>query len=58
MNPTVKNIMDEKRKIKLGISIGDINGIGCEVALKTFADSRMLDFCTPIFFASNQTMSG
>jgi len=54
----VKNIMNENGKIKLGISIGDINGIGCEVALKTFVDSRMLDFCTPIFFASNKTMSG
>lgn len=50
--------MNEDRKIKLGISIGDLNGIGCEVALKTFQDSRMLDFCTPIFFASNKTMSG
>lgn len=50
--------MDENRKIKLGISIGDINGIGCEVALKTFADSRMFDFCTPIFFASNKTIAG
>ena len=50
--------MDENRKIKLGISIGDINGIGCEVALKTFGDSRMLDFCTPIFFASNKTIAG
>ncbi len=49
--------MNENRKIKLGISIGDINGIGCEVALKTFSDSRMLDFCTPVFFASNKTMS-
>ena len=49
--------MDENRKIRLGISIGDINGIGCEVALKTFEDSRMLDFCTPVFFASNKTMS-
>lgn len=49
--------MDENRKIKLGISIGDLNGIGCEVALKTFQDSRMLDFCTPIFFASNKTIS-
>lgn len=54
----VKNNMNEDRKIKLGISIGDLNGIGCEVALKTFQDSRMLDFCTPIFFASNKTMSG
>lgn len=49
--------MQEEAKIKLGISIGDINGIGCEVALKTFEDSRMLDFCTPIFFASNKTIT-
>lgn len=49
--------MQEEAKIKLGISIGDINGIGCEVALKTFEDSRMLDFCTPIFFASNKTIA-
>lgn len=49
--------MDENRKIKLGISIGDLNGIGCEVALKTFEDSRMLDFCTPIFFASSKTIA-
>lgn len=49
--------MDENRKIKLGISIGDLNGIGCEVTLKTFQDSRMLDFCTPILFASNKTIA-
>ncbi len=49
--------MKEKGKIKLGISIGDPNGIGCEVALRTFEDSRMLDFCTPILFASNKTIS-
>jgi len=49
--------MKENQKIKLGISIGDINGIGCEVALKTFEDARMLDFCTPVIFASNKTIS-
>ncbi len=49
--------MEENRKIRLGISIGDLNGIGCEVALKTFEDSRMLDFCTPVIFASNKTIS-
>ena len=49
--------MVDEKKIRLGISIGDLNGIGCEVALKTFEDSRMLDFCTPIFFASNKTIS-
>ncbi|NKI26594.1 4-hydroxythreonine-4-phosphate dehydrogenase PdxA [Arenibacter sp. 6A1] len=49
--------MRETGKIKLGISIGDLNGIGCEVILKTFEDSRMLDFCTPVIFASNKTIS-
>lgn len=49
--------MEENQKIKLGISIGDLNGIGCEVALKTFEDARMLDFCTPILFASNKIVS-
>ncbi len=47
----------EATKLKLGISIGDLNGIGCEVALKTFEDSRMLDFCTPVIFASTKTIS-
>ncbi|WP_306012634.1 MULTISPECIES: 4-hydroxythreonine-4-phosphate dehydrogenase PdxA [unclassified Allomuricauda] len=49
--------MKESQKIRLGISVGDINGIGCEVALKTFEDARMLDFCTPVIFASNKTVS-
>ncbi len=49
--------MQESRKIKVGISIGDLNGIGCEVILKTFEDTRMLDFCTPVIFASNKTIS-
>lgn len=49
--------MQEGKKIKVGISIGDLNGIGCEVVLKTFEDNRMLDFCTPIIFASNKTIS-
>ncbi len=49
--------MEEKGKIRLGISVGDLNGIGCEVALKTFEDSRMLDFCTPVLFASSKSMA-
>ena len=49
--------MEDGKKIKVGISIGDINGIGCEVILKTFEDSRMLDFCTPVIFASNKTIA-
>jgi len=48
---------EESPKLRLGISIGDFNGIGCEVILKTFEDSRMLDFCTPVLFASTKTIS-
>ena len=49
--------MKDKGKILLGISIGDLNGIGGEVALKTFEDSRMLEFCTPVIFAGNKHIS-
>ena len=42
----------KEQNIKLGISIGDLNGIGGEIILKTFEDARMLEFCTPIIFAS------
>lgn len=49
--------MKKDDKIKLGISIGDLNGIGIEVVLKTFDDVRMLDFCTPIIFGSAKTIS-
>lgn len=44
-------------KIKVGISIGDLNGIGIETIIKTFQDSRMMDFCTPIVFGSTNATS-
>ena len=47
----------QKMKTKLGITIGDSNSIGIEIILKTFKDNRMLDFCTPIIFGSNQILS-
>ena len=43
--------------IIVGISIGDLNGIGSEVVLKTFEDSRMLELCTPVIFANLKTLS-
>ena len=49
--------MNKQSKIVVGISIGDLNGIGSEVVLKTFQDTRMLDFCTPVIFASSKAMS-
>ena len=42
--------MRNQHKIIVGISIGDLNGIGSEIVLKTFQDQRMLEFCTPRYF--------
>lgn len=44
--------MKENRKIKVGITHGDINGIGYEVILKALEDSRMLEICTPVIYGS------
>jgi len=49
--------MRREEKILVGISIGDLNGIGGEIILKTFEDKRILDFCTPIIYASNKTIA-
>lgn len=49
--------MSKQDKIIVGISIGDLNGIGSEIILKTFDDVRMLEFCTPVIFASVKLMS-
>ena len=38
-------------KIKLGISMGDPNGIGIEIILKIFEDKRLFEFFTPVVFA-------
>ncbi|AEW86440.1 4-hydroxythreonine-4-phosphate dehydrogenase PdxA [Flavobacterium columnare NBRC 100251 = ATCC 23463] len=43
--------------IMVGISIGDLNGIGSEVVLKSFEDTRMLELCTPIIFANVKIVS-
>ena len=49
--------MKKPENIVVGISIGDLNGIGGEVVLKTFEDPRILDFCTPVVFASSKVMA-
>ena len=42
----------EDRRIRIGITQGDINGVGYEVILKTFAEPAMLELCTPIVYGS------
>ncbi|PKQ45024.1 4-hydroxythreonine-4-phosphate dehydrogenase PdxA [Confluentibacter flavum] len=49
--------MKKSENIIVGISIGDLNGIGGEVVLKTFEDDRILEFCTPVIFASSKTIA-
>jgi 4-hydroxythreonine-4-phosphate dehydrogenase len=49
--------MSDSEKIKVGISLGDINGIGIEVLLKTMTDNRILDLCTPVVYGSSKVTS-
>jgi 4-hydroxythreonine-4-phosphate dehydrogenase len=44
-------------KLKIGISIGDVNGIGLEVIIKTLADARIFDYCTPIVYGHTKVAS-
>jgi len=48
--------MQENTRLKIGITIGDMNGVGPEIILKTFQDNRMVDFCTPIIYASTKSL--
>ena len=49
MTPTSKPI--------IGITCGDLNGIGTELIIKVFSDSRVLELCTPVIFASNKVIN-
>ncbi|MBK9146905.1 MAG: 4-hydroxythreonine-4-phosphate dehydrogenase PdxA [Flavobacteriales bacterium] len=50
--------MNETRNpVRIGISCGDLNGIGIEVVLKCFEDPRMLADATPVLYASAKAVS-
>ncbi|WP_289870086.1 MULTISPECIES: 4-hydroxythreonine-4-phosphate dehydrogenase PdxA [Duncaniella] len=44
--------MEHDKKIKVGITHGDINGIGYEVLLKALGDTRITELCTPVIYGS------
>jgi 4-hydroxythreonine-4-phosphate dehydrogenase len=44
-------------KPRIGISIGDLNGIGPEVVIKALADPRMLNVMTPVIYGSTRVLS-
>jgi 4-hydroxythreonine-4-phosphate dehydrogenase len=49
--------MSESKKTVVGISIGDLNGIGPEVVLKSLYDKRILEQITPIIYATTRVIS-
>lgn len=49
--------MSKEAKLIVGISIGDLNGIGCEVILKALQDPQILDLCTPVIFGSARVLT-
>jgi 4-hydroxythreonine-4-phosphate dehydrogenase len=46
-----------ENKPVIGITCGDVNGIGIELIIKTLGDNRILDFCTPVIFANNKVIN-
>jgi len=49
--------MSEQKRPVIGISVGDLNGIGIEIIIKTFSDNRILELCTPVIFGSNRVIN-
>ena len=42
------------KKLVVGITQGDSNGIGYEVIIKSFSDERILELCTPVVYGSSK----
>ncbi len=45
-----KNMSDTNRKLRIGITLGDPNGVGPEVVIKALNDSRILEGMTPVVY--------
>jgi len=41
---------------KIGISIGDINGVGPEIIIKTLSEENLLKRITPIIYGSSKSI--
>ncbi len=48
---------EENKRIKVGITIGDTNGIGAEVIMKTVGVPEMMDLCIPVIYGSSKIMN-
>jgi len=47
----------QRRKIKIGLTCGDINGVAAELIIKTFSDKRIFNHCTPVLYSSPNVMA-
>ena len=45
------------KMIRVGITHGDINGVGYEIIMKALSDERMMELCTPVIFGSAKLMA-
>lgn len=50
-------ISEANRKPVVGITCGDVNGIGPEIIIKSLSDSRICDLCVPVIFGSNKVFN-
>ncbi len=49
--------MESNRKLRIGITIGDVNGIGPELVIKAFEDQRLKELCIPILYGSSRVIN-
>ena len=49
--------MHQTNKPVIGVTCGDLNGIGIELIIKVFSDNRILELCSPVIFASNKVIN-
>lgn len=53
----IKRFRTMSEKLKIGITVGDINGVGLEVIIKSLMDSRVLDYFIPIVYGNTKVAS-
>lgn len=49
--------MTQTHKPRIGITLGDVNGIGPEVVIKALSDNRLLSIITPVVYGSAKIIS-
>lgn len=49
--------VENEDRIVVGITIGDINGVGPELLVKIFSDPRMAQVCTPVIYGASKVLS-